>query len=83
MADDIAVDLVYNPLRTRFLDVAARGGARTIDGLGMLIEQAALSQYFWLTGKESFKSMLTNSEHQILHESLSKLVTPKWDVFAS
>jgi len=80
---DIAVDLVYNPLRTRFLDIAASKGAHTIDGLGMLIEQAALSQYFWMTGNESRESLLTDSEHKLLHNSLSKLLTPRWDDFAS
>jgi shikimate dehydrogenase len=80
---DIAMDLVYNPLRTKFLDIAASKGARAIDGLGMLIEQAALSQYFWLTGNESSESILSDSEHRILHNSLSKLVASRWDVFAS
>jgi shikimate dehydrogenase len=80
---DIAVDLVYNPLRTRFLDIASNGGAFAIDGLGMLIEQAALSQYFWITGNESIESILTEAEHIALHNSLSKLVTPRWDAFAS
>ncbi len=78
---DIAVDLVYNPLRTRFLDFAASGGARTIDGLGMLMEQAALSQYFWMTGSPSEYSLLTPDEFITLHHSLSKLLTPRWDDF--
>jgi shikimate dehydrogenase len=77
--DDIAADLVYNPLRTRFLDRAAHGGAKTLDGLGMLIEQAALSQYFWITGTESQASVLTNEEFQKLHASLSKHLKPRWD----
>jgi shikimate dehydrogenase len=33
-------DMVYQPLRTRFLEAAATGGAETIDGLTMLIGQA-------------------------------------------
>jgi shikimate dehydrogenase len=81
-AGDIAVDLVYNPLHTRFLDRAAAGGVQIIDGLGMLIEQAALSQYFWMTGNEVDHSLLTCAEFQDIHASLSKLLTPRWDAFA-
>jgi len=47
-ASQIVVDLVYHPLRTAWLAAAEQGGARTIDGLGMLIHQAALQQLAWL-----------------------------------
>jgi shikimate dehydrogenase len=47
-ADQIVVDLVYHPLRTPWLTAADQLGARTIDGLGMLIHQAALQQQRWL-----------------------------------
>ncbi|MEP2642639.1 shikimate dehydrogenase [Roseobacter sp.] len=33
-------DLVYTPLKTRLLDVAAQKGCVTVDGLGMLLHQA-------------------------------------------
>lgn len=36
----VATDLVYTPLETPFLKAAAEKGARTVDGLGMLIHQA-------------------------------------------
>jgi shikimate dehydrogenase len=35
-----AMDMVYRPLRTPFLAAAATAGARTVDGLAMLIGQA-------------------------------------------
>ena len=41
-------DLVYNPLDTRLLRQAARAGARTIDGLGMLALQGALALGQWV-----------------------------------
>jgi shikimate dehydrogenase len=47
-AGQIVVDLVYHPLQTAWLDQAQRAGARTVDGLGMLIHQAALQQQAWL-----------------------------------
>ncbi|MBT8455928.1 MAG: shikimate dehydrogenase [Rhodobacteraceae bacterium] len=39
--DAVVTDLVYNPLRTAFLDRAAELGCVTVDGLGMLLHQAA------------------------------------------
>ena len=36
----VATDLVYTPLDTPFLKAAAAAGAKTIDGLGMLLHQA-------------------------------------------
>ncbi len=43
----IACDAVYVPLRTRFLEEAAAHGAKTVDGLGMLLHQAALAFGLW------------------------------------
>lgn len=36
----VVTDLVYNPLRTRFLRDADAAGCATVDGLGMLLHQA-------------------------------------------
>lgn len=44
----VVADLVYHPLRTGLLAAAERAGARTVDGLGMLVHQAALQQELWL-----------------------------------
>lgn len=59
---DVAYDLLYRPIETPFLAEARRAGAVTIDGLGMLIEQAALSQTLWMTGQSATVSLLTDSE---------------------
>ena len=40
-------DLVYNPLETNFLRQAHQAGAKTIEGLGMLIHQAAFGFEKW------------------------------------
>ncbi len=80
---DIAIDLVYNPLRTKFLDSAEVKGATAVDGLGMLIEQAALSQHIWMSGEEADESLLTLGEFQELHRTLSTHLAPRWDAFAS
>jgi len=39
--DAVVTDLVYTPLRTAFLEAAAEAGCVTVDGLGMLLHQAA------------------------------------------
>lgn len=36
----IAIDLIYNPLETKFLKIARENGLKTINGMDMLIEQA-------------------------------------------
>ena len=43
----LVTDLVYAPLRTRLLEVAAEKGCRTVDGLGMLIHQAVPAFERW------------------------------------
>jgi shikimate dehydrogenase len=49
-AGQLVYDLVYNPRRTRLLMDAASRGARTLDGLEMLIGQAARAFLLW-TGR--------------------------------
>ncbi len=44
-------DFVYHPRTTRFLDCAARRGARTVDGLALLVSQAWGAFRLW-TGRE-------------------------------
>ncbi|MFN3254562.1 MAG: shikimate dehydrogenase [Ilumatobacter sp.] len=44
----VVADLVYHPLDTPWLVRARDVGARTIDGLGMLVHQAAAQQRIWL-----------------------------------
>ena len=46
-ATQVVADLVYHPLDTALLRAAASVGARTVDGLGMLVHQAALQQQHW------------------------------------
>jgi len=49
-AGQVVADLVYHPLETPLLRAARAAGAVTVDGLGMLVHQAALQQRLW-TGR--------------------------------
>lgn len=48
----LAYDLVYNPARTRFIEIAETCGARAVNGLGMLVHQAAQAFEIW-TNREA------------------------------
>ena len=41
------VDIIYNPLQTKFLYFAEKNGIKNIDGLFMLIEQAIKAEEIW------------------------------------
>ena len=60
-------DLVYNPRETKLVREARKQGLKAITGLGMLIEQAALSFEIW-TGH--------NPPHEILYAAVSNLQSP-------
>jgi shikimate dehydrogenase len=53
----VVADIVYHPLTTRLLRDAAAAGSRTIDGLGLLVHQAAHQQRLW-TGMSPEPSMM-------------------------
>jgi len=72
---DFAIDLIYNPAKTEFLQEASHGGAKVLNGAGMLIEQAALSQVFWMTGLLPDASPLSENEYESLEYHLSQLLT--------
>ncbi|WP_129598636.1 shikimate dehydrogenase [Anaerophilus nitritogenes] len=44
---ETAIDLIYNPLETLFLNNAKEGNLKTINGLYMLVGQAVASQEIW------------------------------------
>ncbi len=46
-AGQVVVDIVYHPRETALLRAAKAAGATTVEGLGMLVHQAALQQQLW------------------------------------
>ena len=71
---DLAVDLTYNPVDTQFLQQAREAGAKTHDGLGMLIEQAAFSQYYWMKSELPESSPLSDDEYYQIKQRAALLL---------
>jgi len=53
----VVVDIVYHPLHTTLLAQAQEAGSRTVDGLRMLIHQAARQQMLWSGRRPDVTSM--------------------------
>jgi shikimate dehydrogenase len=67
----LAFDLIYNPVTTRFLQQAAASGARTLNGLDMLIFQGVAALEIWL-GTPVEATPFLPELRQILLNQLSK-----------
>ena len=64
----VVCDIVYNPLETRLLKEAKAAGARTIDGLNMLVWQGALAFEKWTGQKAPFEIMKQAAIKALRHE---------------
>jgi shikimate dehydrogenase len=54
---NMAIDLIYRPAKSRFLELAERNGKRILNGEGMLFFQAYISeQYFWNLPEQDLKT---------------------------
>ena len=56
-AAGVAADVVFSPADTAFLRDAGEHGYRTLDGLGMLVEQAVIGLRWW-TGVEPDRAVM-------------------------
>ncbi len=63
--DVLVYDLVYNPRETPLLKIARRAGARTIDGLAMLVYQGAAAFRLW-TGREPPVEVMSQAAEKAL-----------------
>jgi shikimate dehydrogenase len=52
---DYVLDIVYNPIKTKFLTLAEQKGAKTMNGIVMLVWQAIKSHEIWYDGKTDDK----------------------------
>ncbi len=58
-------DIVYKPLKTSLLREAQRAGAETVDGLGMLLQQAALAFKIWTNRQPPIKVMAAAAKNEL------------------
>ena len=54
---EAVVDLIYNPSETKLLKIARKKAIKTMNGLGMLLHQGALSFQLWTGKKPSIEVM--------------------------
>lgn len=64
-AETLVVDMVYNPPTTRLMREAKRRGLKTIDGLTLLVEQAALAFHIW-TGRQPDRDAMREAVEEFL-----------------
>ncbi|MCU0259960.1 MAG: shikimate dehydrogenase [Ilumatobacteraceae bacterium] len=64
-AGQVVVDIVYHPLDTGLLRAARAAGAATVDGLGMLVHQAALQQRWWTGDDPDVGAMRAAAEAEL------------------
>lgn len=64
-AETLIVDMVYNPPTTRLTRDAKRRGLPTIDGLTLLVEQAALAFQIW-TGRKPDRNAMREAVEEFL-----------------
>ena len=64
-AGQVVADIVYHPRETALLRAAAQAGAVALDGLGMLVQQAALQQVLWHGTVPSVAAMTAAAEREL------------------
>lgn len=57
VSGQVVADLVYQPITTPLLASAAAAGCRTVDGVGMLVHQAALAYELWTASSAPLEAM--------------------------
>ncbi len=65
LPDMVAADVVFNPAENTVLRAASSRGCRTLDGLGMLVNQAAIAFQIW-TGTEPDRELMRESLEEFL-----------------
>ncbi len=71
----VVMDIVYAPLRTRLLQEAARAGCRTVDGLAMLLNQAAVQLKIWTGKRPPMEVMRRALEGELERRKFGKIIT--------
>jgi shikimate dehydrogenase len=64
-SDHIVADLIYHPLQTPLLVAAAAAGAQTMNGIGMLLHQAAIQFELWTGHTAPIEAMRDGLEAEL------------------
>lgn len=67
--DLVVFDLIYNPLETKLLRKAREIGAKTVDGLSMLIHQGAASFEIWTGVKAPINVMMKAAKEELMRRT--------------
>lgn len=67
-ASALVCDLIYNPVKTRLLQIAAAAGHPVLGGMSMLIEQAAAAFELW-TGENAPRSVMEQAVQRLLDQA--------------
>jgi shikimate dehydrogenase len=63
--DQVVFDVVYNPFETSLLKAARQAGARTVPGLGMFVQQAAIQFELWTETEAPVKAMVKATQEAL------------------
>jgi shikimate dehydrogenase len=63
--EHIVADIVYHPRQTALLRTARDIGAKTVEGLGMLVHQAVLQQQLWTGAKPDAAVLWVAAEREL------------------
>jgi shikimate dehydrogenase len=61
----VVADVIFNPPETRLIRDARQRGCRTLDGLGMLVNQAIIAFKIW-TGKDVEAELMRDALEEFL-----------------
>ena len=61
----VVADVIFNPPNTQFLKMARERGCTTLDGLGMLVNQAVIAFKIW-TGVDPKPSVMREALEEFL-----------------
>ena len=64
-ADMVVADVIFNPPETRFLRDARSRDCQTLDGLGMLVNQAVIAFHIW-TGRDADPAVMREALEEFL-----------------
>ncbi|HUZ76695.1 MAG TPA: shikimate dehydrogenase [Chloroflexota bacterium] len=66
-------DLIYNPATTRLMEAAQAQGGRAVNGLGMLVRQAALALEMWTGRMPALEEMFAAAERELARRTSAEM----------